>query len=86
MVKKMIDSRQLLDDYVRNGSEAAFRELVARYIDLVYSTAVRILEGDTHRAKDVAQVVFMDLARQAPKFTGQTMLGGWLPPASSRPT
>ncbi len=74
----MTDSKDLLGEYARNGSEAAFRELVTRYIDLVYSSALRIVEGDTHRAEDVAQVVFVDLARQAPKLGRQTMLGGWL--------
>ena len=59
----MTDSQRLLADYAANGSERAFQELVARYVDLVYSTAIRLVEGDTHRAKDVAQTVFLDLAR-----------------------
>jgi DNA-directed RNA polymerase specialized sigma24 family protein len=74
----MTDSHQLLVDYAKNGSETAFRELVSRYIDLVYSTAFRRVDGDSHRAKDVAQAVFLDLARQAPKLSGDVMLGGWL--------
>lgn len=40
----MTDSQKLLAEYVRTGSEAAFRELVARYVDLVYSTALRLVE------------------------------------------
>ena len=74
----MTDSQQLLADYVANGSERAFRELVARYVDLVYSTAIRLVEGDTHRAKDVAQTVFVDLARMAARLSPNSMLGGWL--------
>ncbi len=74
----MTDSRQLLADYVRNHSEAAFRDLVARYLDLVYSTAVRLVDGDAHRAKDVAQIVFADLAKMARGFAPEVMLGGWL--------
>src|SRR5258708_5611909 len=74
----MTDSRQLLSAYARNGSETAFRELVTRYIDLVFSTALRFVDGDAHRAQDVVQVVFMDLAHQAPKLSGDTLLGGWL--------
>jgi RNA polymerase sigma factor (sigma-70 family) len=68
----------LLAEYAANGSEEAFRELVSRYIDLVYSTAVRLVNGDTHRAEDVAQTVFADLARLAGKFSQDVMLGGWL--------
>ncbi len=74
----MTDSQRLLADYAANGSERAFQELVARYVDLVYSTAIRLVEGDTHRAKDVAQTVFLDLARTAARLSPNSMLGGWL--------
>jgi RNA polymerase sigma factor (sigma-70 family) len=74
----MTDSQELLAAYVNTGSEAAFRELLARYIDLVYSTALRLVYGDVHRAQDVVQTVFTDLAREAPKLSANTMLGGWL--------
>lgn len=55
----MTDSQQLLLEYVQGGSDAAFRELVTRYVDLVYSTALRLVEGDTHRAEDVTQIVLV---------------------------
>ncbi len=74
----MTDSQTLLADYVQNGSEAAFRELVGRYLDLVYSAAVRLVEGDTHLAEDVAQTVFVDLARLGRTLSKDVMLGGWL--------
>ena len=75
---KMTESQELLADYTRNGSETAFRELVTRYFDLVYSAAIRLVGGDTHWAKDVAQTVFVDLARMARGLPGTVMLGGWL--------
>jgi DNA-directed RNA polymerase specialized sigma24 family protein len=75
---KMMDSRQLLADYARNGSEEAFRELVTRYLALVYSTAIRLVGGDSHLAEDVAQTVFVDLPRKARTLPGDVMLGGWL--------
>jgi RNA polymerase sigma factor (sigma-70 family) len=74
----MTESQQLLAEYARTGSDAAFRELVARYVNLVFSTALRLVGGDTHRAEDVAQTVFADLARQASKLSSDVMLGGWL--------
>src|SRR6266853_1777855 len=74
----MTDSQNMLADYVQTGSEVAFRELVTRYLDLVYSTALRSVEGDTHRAEDVAQTVFVDLARVARTLSHDVMLGGWL--------
>ena len=75
---KMTDSRRLLEEYVRTGSETAFGELAARYVGLVYSAALRLVEGDTHRAEDVAQTVFVDLARKARRLPKEVMLGGWL--------
>jgi len=74
----MTESQKLLADYVQTGSENAFRELVTRYLDLVYSAALRLVEGDTHRAQDVAQTVFVDLARTARTLSRDVMLGGWL--------
>ena len=74
----MTDTQELLANFVQSGSEPAFRELVTRYVDLVYSTAVRLVGGDTHRAEDVAQIVFADLARMASKLSASTTLGGWL--------
>lgn len=77
-MKHMTESQRLLAEYARNGSEAAFRELVARYIDLIYSAAVRLVDGDRHRAQDVTQTVFVDLARMARTLSSEVLLGGWL--------
>jgi RNA polymerase sigma factor (sigma-70 family) len=74
----MNDSQKLLAEYVKNGSESAFRDLVARYINLVHSTALRLVQGDAHLAEDVTQTVFVDLARKARTLPPQVMLGGWL--------
>lgn len=79
----MMDANQLLREYADHGSEPAFRELVGRYIDLVYSVALRQVNGDAHLAEDIAQTVFTDLARQSmeqrgPLASGPCALGGWL--------
>jgi len=74
----MTDSQQLLADYRQHGSDTAFRELVNRFLGLVYSTALRLVGGDAHRAEDVTQTVFVDLARQARTLPAEVRLGGWL--------
>lgn len=74
----MTNSQTLLADYIHSGSDAAFRELVTQYVDQVYSTALRLVDGDRHRAEDVAQTVFVDLARTARTLAGEVKLGGWL--------
>ena len=74
----MMDDKQLLHAYARERSESAFGELVARHIDFVYSTALRVVSGDSHLAEDVAQTVFIDLARKAGSLPGDVGLAGWL--------
>jgi len=46
-------SRSQVEDYLENRSEAAFCELVSRYLDLVYSSAVRLVNS-AHLAEDIA--------------------------------
>jgi RNA polymerase sigma factor (sigma-70 family) len=74
----LTDSHKLLRDYADRGDESAFRELVNRYIDLVYSAALRRVGGNADTAEDVTQAVFTDLARKARSLRGVEMLGGWL--------
>lgn len=74
----MLDDQQLLRRYATDGSETAFGELVARYVNLVYSAAFRRTEGDPHLAKDVTQMVFTDLARKARSLPKDVVLAGWL--------
>jgi RNA polymerase sigma factor (sigma-70 family) len=74
----MSDSQALLAEYATNGSEAAFREIVSRYLDFVYSTALRLVDGNMQLAEDVTQMVFISLARHARSLSSAVMLGGWL--------
>lgn len=74
----MIKDRDLIDQYCRTGSEEAFRELVRRHVDLVYSVALRQVAYDKHLAEDVSQMVFTSLAQKAPSLSDRVVLGGWL--------
>lgn len=73
-----MDANALLRAYVQEDSEAAFQELVNRYIDLVFSTAIRRVGGNHQLAEDVSQQVFTDLACKAASLPKNVMLGGWL--------
>jgi RNA polymerase sigma factor (sigma-70 family) len=73
----MNDDAELLQSYADGGADTAFTELVRRHIDLVYGAALR-RTGDAHAASDVAQQVFITLARNARKLAGHTLLSAWL--------
>lgn len=67
-----------LRQFVENGDEAAFGQLVTRHFNLVYGAALRITNGDMSLAQDVAQTVFTDLARKARFLPHDVRLTGWL--------
>ena len=68
---------KLLTQYAYDGSEAAFGQLVARHLTLVYSTCLRET-GSPSQAEDAAQVVFLLLARKAKSLRAGPSLAGWL--------
>src|SRR5262245_60433077 len=75
---EMTPDCELLRYYAEDHSEKAFADLVSRHIDLVYSAALRQVNGDTHLAQDIAQTVFSDLARKAAQLSSRKELAGWL--------
>jgi RNA polymerase sigma factor (sigma-70 family) len=72
-----MDDFELLAEYARGESEAAFATLLARYVNLVYSAAVRYC-GNPHHAEEITQAVFVILARKARSLRRGTVLSGWL--------
>jgi RNA polymerase sigma factor (sigma-70 family) len=69
--------QQLLSEYAEQSSEAAFGELVRRYVDFVYSAAFRMVRNP-HLAEEVTQSVFVALSQNARALSGRAVLSGWL--------
>jgi DNA-directed RNA polymerase specialized sigma24 family protein len=60
----------LLEQYARENSGAAFTMLVERHIGLVHSVALRHTANSQH-AQDITQAVFIILARKARNIAPQ---------------
>jgi RNA polymerase sigma factor (sigma-70 family) len=73
-----MDDHVLLRAYLDDGSEAAFAQLVGHYLPLVHGAALRRMNGDEPRAREVTQLVFSELARQAAKLVRHPALAAWL--------
>jgi RNA polymerase sigma factor (sigma-70 family) len=77
LLEGVMKDMPLLQQYVRDNSESAFRQLVERHLNLVYAAALRQVR-DPSLAQDVVQAVFLILAKNAGKLSPNTILSGWL--------
>ena len=68
---------ELIQAFVKERAETAFRSLVERHLPLVIGTARRIT-GDHALAEEVAQTVFILLARKAGSLRQGIIVSGWL--------
>lgn len=75
----MVDDtdQMLIRAYVRSRCEQSFAELVRRHVNLVHSTALRIVR-EAALAEEVTQSVFLALARHSARLQGRSSLIGWL--------
>src|SRR5437016_2836369 len=72
-----LNDHELVAEFARSESEEAFAALVTRYVNLVYSAALRFA-GNPHDAEEITQAVFIILARKAGTLRRGAVLSGWL--------
>lgn len=75
--KRDMNDSELLHAWAERRDEAAFAELVRRQLGLVHASARRQV-GASPLADDVAQAVFLLLARKAGSLGSGVVLSGWL--------
>ncbi|HKQ33559.1 MAG TPA: sigma-70 family RNA polymerase sigma factor [Thermodesulfobacteriota bacterium] len=68
---------ELVSAYVEEQDGDAFSEIIDRYADRIYKTALRIL-NDPGDAEDTLQEVFLILATKAGTFRGESKFSTWL--------
>src|SRR5438552_16599938 len=72
-----VNDIELLREYASRKSEQAFASLVSRYVNMVYSVALRHVR-QPDQAEEITQAVFIILAKKSTSLPRDTVLPGWL--------
>lgn len=73
---KYINEKELVEK-LKQGDETAFKFIVEEYKDLVYNTAIGIVQNEED-AEDVAQEAFVQVYQSIHNFKGESKLSTWL--------
>ena len=71
-----LDERILIEQ-LKNGEESAFRTIVEKWQDMVYNTALGIVQN-AEDAEDIAQEAFVQVYQSIHTFKGESKLSTWL--------
>ena len=71
-----MDERILIEK-LKQGEDAAFKSIVETWQDMVYNTAIGIVQQPTD-AEDVAQEVFLQVYESVHSFKGESKFSTWL--------
>jgi len=72
------DDGELVGDYVRERTEAAFRELYRRHTPRLYPVALRLTAWDAHEAEEILQETWIRAAAKLAEFRWLSSLPTWL--------
>ena len=68
---------QILVEKLKQGDEAAFKEIVEAWKNMVYNTAMGILQNEED-AEDVSQEVFVQVYESVKNFKAESRFSTWL--------
>ena len=70
-------NEQALIERLKQGDQTAFKEIVETWQDMVYNTAVGILQS-VEDAEDISQEVFVQVYESIHTFKGESKFSTWL--------
>lgn len=70
-------TERILIELLKQGDEAAFKKIVETWQDMVYNTAIGIVQSEED-AEDVAQEVFVQVYESIHFFKGESKFSTWL--------
>lgn len=70
-------SEWILIEQLKQGNEAAFKTIVATWQDMVYNTALGIIQN-VEDAEDISQEVFVQVYESIHTFKGEAKFSTWL--------
>lgn len=70
-------SEEILVEQLKRGDEAAFKQIVDSYQNMVYNTCLSIVKSEED-AEDLAQEVFVQVYQSIGSFKGESKLSTWL--------
>jgi RNA polymerase sigma-70 factor (ECF subfamily) len=73
----LVLDEQILIKKLKQGDEAAFKEIVGTWQNMVYNTAIGILQN-AEDAEDVAQDVFVQVYESVKNFKAESKFSTWL--------
>ncbi|OCX53464.1 RNA polymerase subunit sigma-70 [Mucilaginibacter sp. PPCGB 2223] len=68
---------ELLIEQLKNKQQSAFRQVVELYQNMVFNTALSMLQN-REEAEDIAQEVFIQVYESVQKFKGESKLSTWV--------
>ena len=68
---------RLLVEQLKRGDEAAFKTIVETWQNMVYNTALGIVQN-AQDAEDIAQETFMQVYHSVSSFKGESKFSTWL--------
>lgn len=70
-------TEQVLIEQLKQGDEAAFKQIVEQWQDMVYNTVLGIVQSEAE-AEDVTQDVFIRVYESVSSFKGESKFSTWL--------